>query len=147
MWFIFALFLIVYFKFNILIQSKARSIDLLKEEEEEFLDLIIDAIQDIKGKNIVQIDLRHLQDAPTRFFVICEGESSTQIKAIANNVARRVKEETNNRASNVEGQNGAKWVLVDFFDVVLHVFDKATRDYYDLEDLWSDGKFKEFQNI
>ena len=147
LWFIFALFLIVYFKFNILIQSKARSKDLLKEEEEEFLDLIIDAIQDIKGKNIVQIDLRHLQDAPTKFFVICEGESSTQIKAIANNVARRVKEETNNRASHVEGQNGAKWVLVDFFDVVLHVFDKATRDYYDLEDLWSDGKFKEFQNI
>lgn len=70
----FALFLIVYFKFNILIQSKARSIDLLKEEEEEFLDLIIDAIQDIKGKNIVQIDLRHLQDAPTRFLSFVKGK-------------------------------------------------------------------------
>ncbi len=146
MWFIFALFLIIYFKFNFLIQSKARSKAPLNEES-EFLDLIIDAIQDIKGKNIVQIDLRHLPDAPTRFFIICEGESSTQIKAIANNVARRVKEESNYRANHVEGQSGAKWVLVDFFDVVLHVFDKATRNYYDLEDLWSDGKFKEYQNI
>jgi len=146
LWFIFALFLINYSKFNFLIQSKARSKALLNEES-EFLDLIIDAIQDIKGKNIIQIDLRHLPDAPTRFFIICEGESSTQIKAIANNVARRVKEESNYRANHVEGQSGAKWVLVDFFDVVLHVFDKATRNYYDLEDLWSDGKFKEYQNI
>ena len=102
LWFIFALFLINYSKFNFLIQSKARSKALLNEES-EFLDLIIDAIQDIKGKNIIQIDLRHLPDAPTRFFIICEGESSTQIKAIANNVARRVKEESNYRANHVEG--------------------------------------------
>lgn len=111
------------------------------------MDLIVDAIQDIKGKNIVLINLSHIPDAPARYFVICEGESSTQIKAIAGNVARRVKEETSFRASHIEGELGAKWVLVDFFDIVVHVFDKATRQYYDLEELWSDGKFTEIQNL
>ncbi|MBK8242927.1 MAG: ribosome silencing factor [Saprospiraceae bacterium] len=116
-------------------------------KDNAFLDLIIDSIQDIKGKAIVQIDLRHIPDAPAKFFVITEGESSTQIKAIANNVNRRVKSEFGGIEGRSEGQIGAKWVLVDFFDVVVHIFDKATRHYYDLEDLWSDGKFKEYQNI
>ncbi|MBK7233509.1 MAG: ribosome silencing factor [Saprospiraceae bacterium] len=115
--------------------------------EKAFLDLIVDAVQDIKGKEIVIIDLTRIHDAPAKYFVICEGESSTQIKAIANNVAYRVKNETDYRASHIEGEVGAKWVLVDFFDVILHVFDKATRSYYDLEELWSDGKFKEIKNI
>ncbi|MBK9270584.1 MAG: ribosome silencing factor [Saprospiraceae bacterium] len=115
--------------------------------EKAFLDLIVDAIQDIKGKEIVIIDLTRIPDAPAKYFIICEGESSTQIKAIAHNVQRRVKEETDYRASHVEGEIGAKWVLVDFFDVLVHVFDKSTRQYYDLEELWSDGKFKEIKNI
>lgn len=112
----------------------------------ELLALIIDSITDIKGRNIVQLDLRHLPDAPASYFIITEGESSTQIKAIAGNVERRVKAELGQRAHS-EGQIGAKWVLVDFFDVVVHVFDKETRRYYELEDLWSDAKFTEYKNI
>ena len=112
----------------------------------ELLALIIDSIQDIKGKNIVQLDLRHLPDAPASYFIITEGESSTQIKAIAGNFERRVKTEMGQRAHS-EGQIGARWVLVDFFDVVVHVFDKDTRKYYELEDLWSDAKFTEYKNI
>lgn len=119
----------------------------LKNQDTELLSLIIDSIQDIKAKNIVQIDLRKIQDAPAKYFIICEGESSTQIKSIANNAARRVKEESIHRANHIEGQLGARWVLVDFFDIVLHVFDKSTRHYYDLENLWSDGKLTEFQNL
>ncbi|MGB5025115.1 MAG: ribosome silencing factor [Saprospiraceae bacterium] len=112
----------------------------------ELIALIIDSITDIKGKNIVQLDLRHLPDAPASYFIITEGESSTQIKAIAGNVERRVKTEMGQRAHS-EGQIGARWVLVDFFDVVVHVFDKDTRKYYELEDLWSDAKFTEYKNI
>lgn len=111
-----------------------------------FLDLIIDSIQDIKGKNILLLDLRHLPDAPAHYFIICEGESSTQIKAIASNVERRAKEEAGVLAHS-EGQLSAKWVLVDFFDVVIHIFDKETRKYYELEDLWSDARISEYQNI
>ncbi len=116
-------------------------------KEETLIELIIDSIQDIKGKNIVKIDMRKIPDAPAKYFIICEGESSTQIKSIANNVARRVKTESDSRANHIEGQLGAKWVLVDFFDVVVHVFDKQTRWYYDLENLWSDGKITEYQNL
>jgi len=116
-------------------------------QEQAFLELIIDSIQDIKGKNILLLDLTALHDAPAKYFVICEGESSTQIKAIANNVYRRAKDEAKVKAAHIEGQPGAKWVLVDFFDVVLHVFDKETRSYYDLEDLWSDASFRQYQNL
>jgi ribosome-associated protein len=114
--------------------------------ESDFLSLIIDSITDIKGKNIVQLDLRHLPDAPASFFIICEGESSTQIKAIAGNVERRAKQEAGQKAHS-EGQIGARWVLVDFFDVIVHIFDKDTRRYYELEDLWSDAKSTEYKNI
>ncbi|MDQ3142944.1 MAG: ribosome silencing factor [Bacteroidota bacterium] len=112
-----------------------------------FIELIIDSIQDIKGKRITLLDLTKLQDASANYFIICEGESSTQIKAIAANVARRAKDEAGISAFRTEGQIGARWVLVDFFDVVVHVFDKATRQYYDLEDLWSDASSKEYQNL
>lgn len=116
------------------------------KSESEFLALIIDSITDIKGKNIVQLDMRHLADAPASFFIICEGESSTQIKAIAGNVQRRAKDEAGQKAHS-EGQIGARWVLVDFFDVIVHVFDRDTRRYYELEDLWSDAKSTEYKNI
>ncbi|NOT36484.1 MAG: ribosome silencing factor [Saprospiraceae bacterium] len=118
-----------------------------KNKEEELLSLIIDSIQDIKAKNIVLIDLSKIPEAPAKYFIICEGESSTQVKSIASNAARRVKTESDQKANHIEGQLGARWVLVDFFDIVLHVFDKPTRHYYDLENLWSDGKITEFQNL
>ncbi|MEP7195513.1 MAG: ribosome silencing factor [Saprospiraceae bacterium] len=116
-------------------------------QEAALLSLILDSIQDIKGKNIIQIDLSKIPEAPAKYFIICEGESSTQIRAIANNTAKRVKEETNISANHIEGQLGAKWVLVDFFDIIVHVFDKSTRQFYDLENLWNDGKTIEYQNI
>jgi ribosome-associated protein len=110
-------------------------------------DLIIDAIQDIKGKKIVKLDLRHIDDAPTDFFIICQGDSTTQIKAIANNIDKRVKDELNTKASHIEGLVGAKWILVDFFTTVVHVFYHETRDFYDLEDLWSDAHTQYYEDI
>ena len=109
-------------------------------------DLIIDAIQDIKGKNIVKIDLRKLDEAPTDYFIICQGESTTQVSAIANNIYKKVKEELG-YIPRKEGQESANWVLVDYFDTVVHVFYPDARALYDLEDLWSDAEFTEFQNL
>lgn len=125
---------------------KAKSQNVSKVDN-SFLELVIDSIQDIKAKNIVLLDLCHIEDAPANYFIICEGESTTQIKAIANNVQRRARAEAQVQYANVEGQLAAKWVLVDFFDVVVHVFDKETRYFYDLEDLWSDARVTEYQNI
>ena len=113
----------------------------------EITELIVDSIQDIKGKNILKLDLREVDDAPTDFFVVCEGESTTQISAIANNIVKRLKEEASMRPAHVEGKQSATWVLVDYFDVVVHVFYPETRRFYEIEDLWSDAKLTEYQNI
>ena len=109
--------------------------------------LIIDSIQDIKGKNIVLLDLRHLHDAPTDYFIICEGDSNVQVRSIADNIKKRVYKEMDTLPNHVEGQQKSLWVLVDYFSVVVHVFYRDTRAFYELEDLWSDANFTKFQNL
>ena len=109
--------------------------------------LIIDSIQDIKGKNILKMDLRQLDGAPTDFFIICEGDSSTQVGAIASNIVKRLKDEVGVRPSHIEGKDMSTWVLVDYFDIIVHVFYPETRQFYEIEDLWSDAITTEYQNI
>ncbi len=117
------------------------------QSSEELLALIVDSIQDIKGKNIVQLDLRHLDEAPTEYFVICEGDSNVQVKSIADNIYMRLKKEANNLPNHIEGQQNALWVLLDYFTIVVHVFHKETRSFYELEDLWSDAIFTEYETL
>jgi len=113
----------------------------------ELNDLIVDSIKDIKGKSITKLDLRDLDDAATDFFIICQGDSTTQIKALADNIHKRVKEEIGLRPSHVEGRNSAKWILVDYFTTVVHIFYPETRTFYDLEDLWSDAKMTHYESL
>ena len=115
--------------------------------QETLNDLIIDSIQDIKGKNIVKLDLRHLEDAPADYFIICEGDSSTQVKAISENVHRRIKEESRLNPAHVEGQGHSRWICMDYFDTVVHIFYRETRPFYDLEQLWGDARFTEYENL
>lgn len=110
-------------------------------------DTIVDAIQDIKGNNIIKLDLRKLDGAPTEYFIICEGDSSTQVRAIAENVSKRVREDLAVSPSSKEGVDNANWVLVDYFNTVVHVFYPETRNFYELEDLWSDAEITEYQNL
>ena len=125
-------------------QKEARPSNL---SEDAFNDLIVDSIQDIKGKQIVKLDLRHLDDAPTDFFIICEGDSNTQVKAIADNIYQRMKKEGATLPFHFEGQRNAQWILLDYFSTVVHVFYRETRVFYELEDLWSDAIFTEYQNL
>lgn len=111
------------------------------------LDLIIDSIQDTKGQNIVKLDLRHLDEASCDYFVICEGNSTTQVSAIAGNIEKTIKDELGLLPYHTEGKNSSTWVLVDYFDVVVHVFYPETRKFYELEELWSDAKATEYQDI
>ncbi|MBP7821873.1 MAG: ribosome silencing factor [Saprospiraceae bacterium] len=110
-------------------------------------DLIIDAIQDIKGKNILKLDLRKLTDSPTDFFIICEGDSTTQVRAIAQNIQKRMRDEINIKPYHIEGFQGSRWVLVDFFTTVVHIFHPETRDFYNLERLWNDAEITKYENI
>lgn len=93
------------------------------------------------------MDLTSIDDSPTDYFIICEGDSTTQVRAISNNIYKRVKDEMNIRSSHVEGIHDSKWVLLDYFDTVVHIFYPETRTFYDLESLWSDASTKEIVSL
>jgi ribosome-associated protein len=115
----------------------------LKDEPistETLSQLIVESIQDTKGKKIVQLDLRDIPEAPTDFFIVCEGDSITQVRAISENIKKTLRDDYGIPPSRSEGIENSKWILVDYFDVVVHIFHPETRSYYELEELWSDAK-------
>jgi len=109
------------------------------------LKTIVDAIQEKKGENLLCLDLRDIENRVCDFFIICEGNSSTQIDAIAASVEFKVKKELGEYAYRSEGWDNALWILIDYVNVIVHVFDRETRAFYNLESLWADAdeiKFK-----
>lgn len=114
---------------------------------EELNDLIIDSIRDVKGKNVVLLDLTKLDEAPTDYFIICEGDSTTQTKAISDRVHKRLKDEGYTLPNHVEGEREAQWICLDYFTTLVHVFHKEKRGFYQLESLWSDGKYTEYADL
>lgn len=111
------------------------------------IDTIIDGIQDIKGKNILKLDLTKIDEAPANYFILCEGDSTTQIKAISDSIHKKVSQELGLKPNHREGITESKWILVDYFDTIVHVFYPETRKYYDLEDLWSDAVITEYEDM
>jgi len=110
-------------------------------------DLIINAIKDIKGYEITKLDLTKIDDAPTDYFIICHGNSDTQVKAIASNIVKEIKLQTKELPNHVEGQLSGEWVLVDYFTTVVHVFHKEKREFYNLEALWSDAVVTQYDSL
>ncbi len=101
-------------------------------------------MQDIKAKNILKLDLREVHDATTDFLIICEGDSNTQVRAITDNIRKRVKTELSMIPNHVEGSTNAHWILLDYFETIVHVFHKEARAFYSLETLWSDAVVTEY---
>lgn len=114
---------------------------------EEINDKIIDSIQDVKGKNIVKMDLRKLEASPAEFFIICEGDSSTQVKAISSRIFKNLRETYGLLPNHVEGKDNGEWVLVDYFNTVVHIFYPEAREFYQLEELWSDAEVTNYDNV
>lgn len=112
-----------------------------------FAELLVDAIQDIKGKKIVRIDLRDVEDSPADFFIVCEGESLVQVRAIAENVRKRARNEASERPSSMEGMQTGNWVCLDYFNAVVHVFNPEARGFYDLESLWGDAPAMHYEDL
>ncbi|MCP4310940.1 MAG: ribosome silencing factor [Bacteroidetes bacterium] len=102
--------------------------------------LILEAIREKKGHQIVTIDLSEVEHSICDKFIICHGESTTQVGSIADSIAKELKEKAGIRAHHVEGLQNNQWVLLDFFDVLVHVFLEDYRSFYKLEELWADGK-------
>jgi ribosome-associated protein len=111
-----------------------------KVSSDALISQIIAGIEDVKGNDITILDLREIENTVTSYFIICNGTSNTQVNAIVNSVQRKVSKELQENAWHVEGSSTAEWVLMDYVDVVVHVFQKQIRDYYDLEGLWGDAK-------
>jgi ribosome-associated protein len=110
------------------------------QDKDLLLSLIIKGIEDVKGQDIEVLDLRALDNTPCDYFIVCNGTSNTQVNAIVNSVQRVVSRETKDKPWHVEGQDNAEWVLMDYVNIVLHVFQKHIREYYNIEGLWGDAK-------
>jgi ribosome-associated protein len=100
---------------------------------------IIKAIEEKKGEKIVSLDLRKIPEAVADFFIICEATTNIQVKGIADHVQDRLKDECGEMAYKHEGYQHAKWVLIDYVNVVVHVMQPESRKFYRLEELWSDA--------
>ena len=101
---------------------------------------IIKGIEDVKGNDIDILDLRAIDNTVCDYFVICNGTSNTQVNAIVNSVQKSVSKSLKDKPWHIEGSENAEWVLMDYVNVVVHVFQKHIREFYDIESLWGDAK-------
>ncbi len=107
---------------------------------------VVEGLQEIKGQNITVLDLREIENAVTDFFIIAEGNSNTQVNSLADSVHKVVRENVGDRPWHIEGRDNSEWVLMDYVTVVVHVFQKGIREFYDLEGLWGDAEITIIEN-
>ena len=101
---------------------------------------IIKGIETVKGQNINILDLREIENTVCDYFIICEGTSNTQVSAISGSIQKTVSKSLKDKPWHVEGEGNAEWVLIDYVNVVVHVFQRHVREFYDIESLWGDAK-------
>ena len=101
---------------------------------------IIKGIEEVKGNDITILDLREIENTVCDYFIICNGTSNTQVNAIVGSVQKMVSKELKDKPWHIEGAENAEWVLMDYVNVVVHVFQKHIREFYDIEGLWGDAK-------
>ena len=105
----------------------------------EFLKIIINALDDKKAENIQVIDISEISTVAD-YFIITNGTNRSQIQALSDNVQEKLAA-SGIHPKNIEGYNTANWILLDYSDILIHIFDKESRGFYDLERIWRDGKF------
>ena len=107
---------------------------------------IIKGIEEVKGNDIDILDLRAIDTAVCDYFIICNGNSNTQVNAIVNSIQKTVSKEIKDKPWHVEGTDNAEWVLMDYVSIVVHVFQKPIREFYNIEGLWGDAKITSLEN-
>lgn len=113
--------------------GKTESTDLL-------ITHIIDALEDVKAEDIQILDLREIENSVCSYFIVCSGNSNTQVNALAGSVQKKVSKALKEKPFHLEGTETAEWVLLDYINVVVHIFQRTVREYYDIESLWGDAK-------
>lgn len=114
----------------------------IKTASEMLASIVAQGMFEKLGEEVVQIDLRKIKNSVADFFVICHGKSRAQVEAIADSVQMEVKKAVGINVWKKEGFENAEWVLLDYFDVVVHIFQEGNRKFYRLEDLWADADVK-----
>ena len=109
-------------------------------------ELAIFGIQEKKGNDIVRLDLRNVFSSVSDYFVICHADSSTQVKAIANSVEEEIFKALKQEPWRKEGLEYGEWILLDYIDVVVHIFRTDKREFYGVEELWGDAEFKYYKS-
>lgn len=116
-------------------------------QEKELVQTIIEGIQDKKGKNIVVADLTEIDETICKYFIICEGNTPSQLSAITDSIYDFVLKGNHEKPIGIDGLRNAQWIALDYSDVMVHIFLPVVRDFYHLENLWADAKLTEIPNI
>lgn len=119
----------------------------MNSEAKKTVDVVVDAIQDKKGSEIVVADLSQIEGAVCSCFVICQGNTPVQVEAIARSVGDRLRNDLQTKPIAVEGLRNARWVAIDYVDVMVHIFVPEERNFYSLETLWADAVLTQIPNI
>jgi ribosome-associated protein len=130
---------------SVLAERKKTSVVKLNRNSKIFKS-IIKAIREKKGENIIALDLRKIPEAVADFFVICDANNTTQVKAISDSVEDTVKSECGETPYKHEGHQARQWILIDYINIVVHIMHSETRKFYKLEEMWSDAELEEFSN-
>lgn len=117
----------------------------MTKNSNQLITYIVEGIENVKGNDIQLLDLREIENNVCDYFIICTGNSSTQVDAIVNSIQKHVSRNIKDKPWHVEGHNGSQWVLMDYVNIVVHVFQQQARDFYDLEGLWGDAKITEIE--
>jgi ribosome-associated protein len=111
------------------------------------VDSIVEGIQEVKGKDITILNLSKIENAVCDYFIICTGDSSTQVSSISGSIEKITRKNLKERAWHKEGGNSSEWILLDYVNVVVHIFYRETRDFYNIEGLWADAERTDLPNI
>lgn len=117
------------------------------QETSRLVDSIVQGMQEKKAFDIMITDLRSIETAPAQFFIICSGNTPTQVEAIADSVEETARKGADEKPAAIVGMNNALWVAMDYGTVMAHIFVPEAREHYDLENLWDEGQLKEIPNI
>lgn len=119
---------------------------IVKAGAEQLVDAVVYGMEEVKANDIVVMDLRKVPNALSDFFVVCHGTSNTQVQAIADSVEKETFRMLQDEPAHREGARNATWILMDYVNVIVHIFSKDARDFYALEDLWADASVKRIGN-
>ncbi len=124
-----------------------KSISESEANDKILVDTIVEGIQEIKGKDITILNLKEIENSVCDYFIVCSGDSNTQVDGIASSVVKHTRKEIKEKPWHNEGSTNSEWILLDYVSVVVHIFYRETREFYNIEGLWADAKRTDIPNL